>query len=150
MNIPYPEGEILNIINALSPLEWQVYQHRYDDRFGEHIDYSSYPPFVSFRFKTENAEIIQLLKHTVENFCGQLKWHIFEHKRIHSLPGFNRVIEPYRMFEVMDLARKENLSSSEYLAKYEPELGPIAYSDLELLTENIRQAFANYKETKNE
>lgn len=150
MDILYPEGEILNILSALSPLEWRVYQHRYKERFGKKIDNSAYPPFVSFRFKNENPEIIQILKKTVNNFDGQLKWHIFEHKRIHSLSGINRAIEPYRMFEINDLAHKENLFSGEYLAKYEPELGPIAYSDLEQLTEDIRKALALYPKINNE
>ncbi|MCD2948345.1 hypothetical protein, partial [Pseudomonas aeruginosa] len=46
-----------------------------------------------------------------------------------------------RLLEVWDLARALDLAPNQYVAKYEPEFGPIAYEDIIDLTEHIRRAF---------
>ncbi|HBP4862065.1 hypothetical protein FA456_09950 [Pseudomonas aeruginosa] len=48
---------------------------------------------------------------------------------------------PSRLLEVWDLARALDLAPNQYMDKYEPEFGPIAYEDIIDLTEHIRRAF---------
>ena len=48
---------------------------------------------------------------------------------------------PSRLLEVWDLARALDLAPNQYMAKYEPEFGPIAYEDIIDLTEHVRRAF---------
>lgn len=65
---------------------------------------------------------------------------LHEHKR-EGLPGTNWTIGPSRLWEVKEQALKLGLSSSQYLATYEPGFGPIAYDDLEGLAKHIQSAF---------
>lgn len=65
-----------------------------------------------------------------------------KHKR-DGLPGINWTIGPSRLWEVKKQALKLDLPLEQYIAQYEPELGPVAYDDLEGLTKHIRQAFSD-------
>lgn len=103
-------------------------------------DQSGHPPSVSFRFKKEDQSIISRLKLAVESYNGRVKWILDEHKR-DGLPGTNWTIGPSRLWEVLDDAMSLDLDSSQYMAKYEPEFGPVAYEDIHNLTKHIRQAF---------
>ncbi|WP_141673807.1 hypothetical protein [Gilliamella sp. Choc5-1] len=134
------EGELLNIIEAVSPLEWRRYNQRYPQiRINNRLekkDCSDIPPFVAFRFENESEEIINKLKFLINNYRGFIKWELHKHKR-EPLQGTNWVIRPLRVREVTALAEKNGLVSEEYLAKYEPEFGPIAFDDLNALTQYI-------------
>lgn len=139
-----PEGDLLNLIEEIGPLEWRKYQQRNPevwvrDHF-ERESRSEFPPFISFRFQCEDIKIIEKLKVVVDGYKGKVKWVVDEHKR-DGLVGINWTIKPGRMLEVKALALKYGLASSQYMAKYEPGFGPIAYDDLVGLTEHVRDAF---------
>jgi hypothetical protein len=140
--IENPEGEILNILEDTSPLIWRRYQARISQvwvqNHWERRDRSDRPPYVSFRFENEDEDLIRIIKEAVNSFDGNLKWVINEHKRI-DLPGTNRSITPSRFAEVREIATQSKMSADDYLAKYEPELGPLAYDDLPRLAEHIRK-----------
>ncbi|WP_143178215.1 hypothetical protein, partial [Pseudomonas aeruginosa] len=78
--------------------------------------------------------------YTIESYQGRVKWVLDEHKRV-NLPGTNWGIVPSRLLEVWDLARALDLAPNQYMAKYEPEFGPIAYEDIIDLAEHVRRAF---------
>ncbi|MBN6112952.1 hypothetical protein [Xanthomonas bonasiae] len=142
--IEVAEGDLLNFIYEISPLEWRKYQQRYPkvwvgDHF-EKVDRSEYPPYISFRFEDEREVIIERLKQSIEKYSGKVSWVLNEHRR-EGLPGVNWTIGPSRLWEVKEQALKLGLTPAEYLAQYEPEFGPVAYSDLEGLAEHIRSAF---------
>lgn len=142
--IEAPEGWLLNFLYEISPLEWRRYQQRQPNVwFGDHfekVDRSEYPPYIAFRFENECEAIINRIKIAVENYCGRVRWMLHEHKR-EGLPGKNWTIGPSRLWEVQEQALKLGLSSSQYLAAYEPGFGPIAYDDLEGLNKHIQSAF---------
>ncbi|HBO3288861.1 TPA: hypothetical protein L4S14_001095 [Pseudomonas aeruginosa] len=139
-----PEGELLNILECVSPLEWRRYQQRNPEVWinghFERAERPEFPPYVSFRFKNENQVVIDRLKKALALYSGKIKWLLVEHKR-EFLSGTNWVICPSRMVEVREEAIQVGVSAGQYLAKYEPEFGPAAYDDLIDLTENIRRAF---------
>lgn len=141
------EGRILlNLIGLLGETEWQkCINSKY--KILEHGVYveknqSQSPPFVCFRFKKENSEIIQRLKLSVENYQGKISW-IMRGRMREGLPGINWCIEPKRVEEVKNLADGIGLSPDEYIEKLEPNFGPVAYEDLIGLTEHIRSAFSD-------
>ncbi len=142
--IAAPEGDLLNVLYRISPLKWRRFQQRYpearvDDSF-QVIDRSSYSPYISFRLVEDNDEVMRKLKWAVEDYAGSVSWTLHEHKR-YGLPGVNWTIRPSRICEVKELAQALGLTSDEYLAKYEPNFGVIAYVDLDGLTEHIRRVF---------
>lgn len=53
-NIPDVEGNLLNIIEKISPLEWRRYKKRYYklkvDKQSEEKDSLNESPFIAFRF----------------------------------------------------------------------------------------------------
>lgn len=142
--ITVPEGDLLNLLYEISPLEWRKYQQRYPEIWvGDHfekVNRSEYPPCISFRFENENEIVIERLRYAVESYSGRVLWVLDEHKR-DGLPGTNWTIGPSRLWEVREQASKLDLPPDEYLAQYEPEFGPVAYDELEGLTKHIRQAF---------
>jgi len=144
--ITAPEGDLLNVLYAISPLEWRKFQQRYPEIWvGDHfekVDRSKCPPYVSFRFADEHGAVIERLKMAIENYSGKVVWMLGKHKR-DGLPGINWTIGPSRLWEVKKQALKLDLPPEQYIAQYEPELGPVAYDDLEGLTKHIRQAFSD-------
>ncbi|WNW12253.1 hypothetical protein RRX38_14235 [Pseudomonas sp. DTU_2021_1001937_2_SI_NGA_ILE_001] len=142
--ITAPEGDLLNLLYEISPLEWRKYQQRHPeiwaDNHFERVNRSEYPPYISFRFEDENKAVIERLRQAVENYPGKIFWVLNEHKR-DGLPGTNWTIGPSRLWDVKEQALKLGLTPDQYLAQYEPEFGPVAYDDLEGLTKHIRQAF---------
>lgn len=138
-----PEGELLNILECASPLEWRRYQQRHPEvwvngRF-ERVDCSGFPPCISFRFENESQAVIDSLKSSLNSYDGKVKWLLVEHQR-ESLPGINWIICPSRMVEVKDEAVRAGVGAGEYLAQLEPGFGPVAYEDFVKLTEYIRQS----------
>ncbi len=135
--ITVPEGALLNLIERLGRLAWRKYQQRYplvwiDGEFVT-VDYSGFPPFISFRFENEDAKLMTRLKMAVESYEGAVAWVLDEHKRI-ALPGTNWIICPKRLREIQPAALKANKSAGEYMAEYESSFGPVAYEDLTILT----------------
>ncbi len=135
---------LLEFIESLAETEWRkCVNSQYSIK--EHglwviKDQSSHPPTVSFRFKVEEPELILRLKSAVESYEGRVKWALDGHKR-DRLPGMNWTIEPSRLFEVKSRALELNLAPNQFMAKYEPEFGPVAYEDIIDLTEYIKNAF---------
>lgn len=142
--ITAPEGDLLNVLYNISPLEWRKYQQRYPEvRVGDdfkNVDRSGYPPFVSFRFATSSQELVEKLKSAIETYHGTVSWALHEHKR-DGLPGVNFTIRPSRVFDVRTQASSLGLTPDQYLAEYEPGFGELAYADLVGLTEHVRQVF---------
>jgi hypothetical protein len=140
--ITAPEGDLLNVLHEVSPLEWRKYQQRYPEIWVANcfkkVDRSGYPPYLSFRFVVEGDVVIEKLRLAVESYLGKVSWSLNEHKR-DGLPGRNWTIKPRRVREVGEEALKLGLAPDEYLATYEPEFGAIAYDDLVGLTEHVRQ-----------
>lgn len=138
--IPDREGNLLNIIEEVSPLEWRRYNQRYPQvRVNNQLetkDCSNVPPYVAFRFENESEEIINKLKLLIRNYSGFIKWELHEHKR-ENLPGTNWVIRPFRITEIASLAGDKGLLPEEYLSEYEPEFGSLAFDDLNNLTKYI-------------
>ncbi|MBD9515035.1 hypothetical protein NK553_04090 [Pseudomonas sp. ZM23] len=143
--ISAPEGDLLNVLEDISSLEWRRYQQRSPEvwlngRF-EKIERPEYPPYISFRFEHESQAVIARLKDSLLSYGGKIKWLLVEHKR-DSLPGTNWMVCPEKMVEVREEAAQAGISTGQYLAQYEPEFGPAAYDDLVGLTEHIRRAFS--------
>jgi len=140
-----PEKTILNFLEETSPLAWGRTQTRTDKQMvnGRWIDrdYLKYPPYISFRFQNEDSRLIKIIEEAVETFKGNVVWLVGEHKRI-DLPGINRSILPKKLEEVYEIAAQKKMSADDYLAKYEPELGSLAYDDLPKLAEYIRKVIA--------
>ncbi|MHA6790230.1 hypothetical protein ACWA6H_21325 [Pseudomonas bijieensis] len=143
--ITAPEGDLLNVLYEVSPLEWRKYQQRYPEirvaNSFQKVDRSGYPPYISFRFVVESDVVIAKLRLAVESYLGKVSWSLIEHKR-DGLSGRNWTIKPRRVREIGEEALKLGLAPDEYFAEYEPKFGVTAYDDLVGLTEHIRQAFS--------
>lgn len=137
---------LLDLVLSLGETEWQKCRNSQYSIIekGKLVikDQSSHPPVVCFRFKEGKPEIAQRLKLTVESYKGKVKWEMRGRQR-ENLPGFNWCIEPSRIYDIQEIARDLNLPPNQYMAKYEPEFGPLAYEDLTGLTEHVRSAFAD-------
>ncbi|WP_445656605.1 hypothetical protein [Achromobacter sp. NCFB-sbj8-Ac1-l] len=136
------EGALLNIIDKLEPLAWRTYKQRYPQVWvrdhAEVQDHSIFPPYVSFRFVNENISAVSALKDALSSYKGKLRWSMESYKRI-AMPGVNWSITPE---EVILMDRKLNDSSVEiydYFSKNYPLFGPIAYDDLDELTEHVER-----------
>lgn len=138
------EGNLLNILEEISPLEWRRYQQRNPELWVngnfERKDCSSRPPFIAFRFEREKNDISNKLKIAIESYTGTVSW-VQDGRKRDGLPGINWIISPSRIQEIAKLAEDINLTPHQYLSKYEPNFGPIAYDDLVGLTEHIKKYF---------
>jgi len=144
--IPNPEGALLNIFESISPLEWRRFRPRIPNvwingRFKK-IDRSELPPFVAFRFERETQEIMDKIRGALSSYVGEVDWSLVEHKR-DPLPGTNWVICPSRTVEAEKKVYEVGMTGAHYLARHEPEFGPIAYEDLNRLTEHFRSFFSD-------
>ncbi|MFI2812212.1 hypothetical protein [Microbulbifer sp. JSM ZJ756] len=101
---------------------------------------TQYPPSVSFRFKNEKSETVSRLKRAIEGYVGCISWTLTKHKRV-DLPGTNWTIEPARLWEIKDKAKELGVTPKQYIAKYEPGFGPVAFEDLSGLIEYLRNEF---------
>lgn len=140
-----PEGNLLNILEAISPLCWRRYRQRtpmvWNGVSFEAEDQSHLPPFVAFRFEQQDDGIVAQLKWVIEGYSGTVRWSLREHKR-HPLAGSNWIVEPSRLGEIAETAQQCGLTPDEYLGRHEPEAGPVASADLVGLVEHVRLAFA--------
>ena len=138
------EGDLLNALEEMSPLEWRRYQRRCAEvqvgkRF-ELVDQSSRPPFFAFRFESEREDVIDALRNAIDSYRGKTSWSISGRER-QGLPGTNWLIQPSRVIEVEAAASNLGLTPDQYFAQYLSDFGPVAYDDLEGLTQHIREAF---------
>lgn len=147
MNTPLIKREsspLLELIESLGETEWRkcVNSQYANKEHGAWVvkDQSGHPPVVSFRFKEEDPKVIYRLKVAVESYQGKVNWVLDEHKR-DGLPGTNWTIKPSRLREIWARARELDLTPNQYMAKYEPDFGSIAYEDIINLTEHIRRVF---------
>lgn len=136
-----PEGELLNIINDRSALEWRRYRQRYPKTWtGSHYertDRSMLPPYIAFRFEREDQNLILSLSYAVSSYDGRTAWCLEGRERL-ALPGTNWIIAPEHVKEVEPRASCLGISSEDYIARFEPGFGRAAFEDLVLLTEHIR------------
>lgn len=140
------EGQLLNLINGLSELEWRKFQSRHvkvmnGDRL-EEVDRSSWPPFISFRFKNEDHLLVDKLTYAVQSYKGHITWTLVAHQR-DGLPGVNWMICPKAMWEVRDFALQSGVSAGQYMSEHQPDFGLSAYEDLKGLTRYMQKYFQN-------
>ena len=139
--------ELLDFIEQLGALAWAKFESRraliatagkepmVEDR-------SARPPFTSFRFENENAEVIDKLRRAVENYRGAIEWVMQGHRRA-DFPGTtNWTIQPKEVANMRAAASSKNLTVSQYMAQFQPEFGPAAYADLPGLARHVRALFA--------
>jgi len=140
-----PEGELLNVLHDLNALEWRKYGQRNPEVWmGDHFereDRSIFPPYIAFRFEKENEYLISILNEVIGSYDGLISWVLIGCERYAS-SGMNWVVEPAYIKEVEAKAQSLGYSSENYLAKYEPEFGSVAFEDLLGLTEHIRKKFS--------
>lgn len=136
------EGKILNLIESLAPTEWRKYQERYPVAWignrMQRIDYSSRPPYWSFRFVRENPKLIKELTRALESYHGKVEWVMVYHER-NSLPGKNWMICTKKSWLAREAALEAGISVGEYLSENEPEFGPNAYDDIGGLESHLRE-----------
>ncbi len=134
------EGRLLNFIEKLGPLVWRRYQQRYPSVWMkdhvEVVDRSSFPPYVSFRFKHERPEIADILRGLVGSYNGKLRWCLESHLRT-NLSGRNWLIVPEDVALVKQYFTDDSITVYEYFAKERPLFGPLAYSELDNLTNHF-------------
>jgi len=145
VNFIEPGLILLNEIDRISPLVWRKFRARYsnfwkDGNF-EIVDQTSFPPYVSFRFATENIELLDKLVSVISEYDGYTKWSMVGFRR-NVLPGRNWVISP----EIVAKKREElgDLKSvdSYFLSEF-PDFSSPAYSDLNKLSGYIKYNFSD-------
>ncbi|MBL0319003.1 MAG: hypothetical protein IPP74_06915 [Alphaproteobacteria bacterium] len=139
------ESPLIKIISRFGQLSWShgggfvtEEKERHPER-----NYDSYPRHFSWRFKKPNQMIDQAIVEAVESYKGSVEWHI--KYRVKALGGINWCILPKRVDEYAREGKKyapeglnERLASSEYyIAKYEPEWGKLANTDIPNLAKHI-------------
>lgn len=144
MNIKNNQGdELLLVIRKYIDLEWVHCSRRFKKTFidptnifdGElHIiDTANELPSTNFRPVNERNQqnFISFLKYAVESYRGKVDW-ILTGRQKTDTPEYNWGIEPAILHkqQIIDEAKKSNLTSKEYLAQRMPELGAVAYDDL--------------------
>jgi hypothetical protein len=144
LQISAEEGQLLNLLDTLSELEWRKFQSRRVkvsiEGQQEEIDRSSWPPFISFRFKNEDHFLIDKLQGAVQIYKGRVTWVMVAHQR-DGLPGTNWMICPKEMWEVRELSLQSGMSAGQYMSENHPDFGSSAYDDLKGLTEHIKKCF---------
>lgn len=138
--------ELLDFIEQLGELEWARFESRYPTikiKGGQPIteNRSNRPPYTSFRFVHEDADVLERLKKAVESYRGDIEWTMEGHQRASFPNTTNWVICPKIMADIRQPASDLNLTSSQYMVEKDPEFGPRAYEDFLKLVENLRKAF---------
>jgi len=140
------EGQLLNLLDGLSELEWRKFQSLcvtvMAEGCQEEVDRSSWPSFISFRFRNEDQLLIDKLRDAVLIYNGRIAWVMVAHQR-DGLPGVNWMICPKAMWEVRELAFQCGVSAGQYMAEHQPGFGLTAYDDLKGLTQHIKKYFKN-------
>ena len=88
--IEEPEGDLLNVLEWLGPLEWRKYRGRYPEVRSrgriERLDQSAYPPSFSFRIENEVGDVVIALRLAIESYNGKVRWTL-EGRRRDTLGG---------------------------------------------------------------
>lgn len=140
--------ELYEVIDKLGDIEWRRIPSRYPvfkfkgkPEFTE--DRSTRPPATSFRFAEENNDIIALLENAVKSYDGRLKWVLISRKKEYG-NGINRCVLTEHVNKIKDYAWSEfKLTPEQYIEKYEPDFGKLAYEDLVGLAEHVSLMFKN-------
>lgn len=138
--------ELIDFIEQLGELAWAKYETRYPTFFikgspPSSEDRSGRPPYASFRFEHEIADVIKKIQDAVRSYQGKVEWVIEGHQRVSFPDTTNWMIYPKKMLEVKQLARAEDLAPGQYLEKSDPEFGPVAYTDMLNLTAHLQREF---------
>lgn len=135
--------ELLELVEQLGELEWARFESRrptITTRFSTTVeDRSTHPPYASFRFKTESAELIQRLQAAVSSYRGAIAWVMSGHDRA-PLPGTNWVIQPKFAADAFEKASELRLPQWRYMQEGFPEFGPVCYEDLLPFVEHVRRS----------
>ncbi|NHZ65308.1 hypothetical protein [Massilia genomosp. 1] len=138
--------ELIGCIEQLGELAWAKFETRYptfsikgsppssEDRSGR-------PPYASFRFEHEIADVINKIQDAVKRYQGNVEWAMEGHQRVSFPDTTNWMICPKKMLEVKQLARAQDLTPGQYLEKSDPEFGPVAYTDMLNLTAHLQREF---------
>ena len=114
-------------------------------KLGESIeDRSNSPPYTSFRFKSDQPEIIKSISKALQNYNGKIEWVLTFHDRS-PLPGINWTICPKLVLEKTSEAKKLNIDVNEYFRRELPEFGTLAYEDLIDLGSHLRLFLSSSK-----
>ncbi len=134
------EGRLLNFIEKLGPLVWRKYQQRYPSVWmkdhAEIVDRSSFPPYVAFRFRHESQEIVEILRGLIGSYTGKLRWCLESHLRI-NMSSRNWLIVPEDVALAKQYLMDDSITVYEYFAKEFPLFGPLAYNELDNLTNHF-------------
>jgi hypothetical protein len=149
MNSDYAKGdEIIRLLSDRLELEWRKCSSRTAVSLtGIEKDDSKAPPFASFRFKREDARVVNALRECVSAFRGTVPWIMFPHDRA-PLRGTNWVICPKICQDLEDEALRVGLSPFDYVATKRPDVGPLAYTDVKPLAESIRATLDAQREIR--
>lgn len=163
MNIKNNQGdELLLVIRKYLVLEWVHYSRRFKKTFIDPtniidgklcvIDTINELPSTNFRPVDERnqQDFISLLKHAIESYRGKIDW-VLTGRQKTDTPEYNWGIEPAILHkqQIIDEAKKLNLTSKEYLAQKMPELGAVAYDDLVNLAKHVDSYLARYYSSLN-
>lgn len=146
MSSPTQGRELLEFIEQLGDVAWAKFESRRPiiataGRSPMIEDRSARPPYTSFRFQSENAEVIDKLRKGVEGYRGAVEWVMQGHRR-EEFPGTtNWIIQPKKVADIRAAASSENLTDSQYMERFQPEFGPVAYFDLPPLAHHLRALF---------
>ena len=138
-------SEILDLLKGKSELDWarnSFSQVAYSTAEGEVTeDRSSEPPYTSFRFKSDQSELLEVIKHALSCYKGRVEWALFAHDRSPSV-GINWTICPKLTVDLDAEIRRSGLTVQQYFKTQAPEFGVLAYEDMVDLVAFLRQAFA--------
>lgn len=151
MNIKNNQGdELLLVIRKYLVLEWVHCSRRFKKTFIDQanildgklcvIDTINELPSTNFRPVDERnqQDFIFLLKSAVESYSGKIDWLLTGRQKTNT-SEYNWGVEPAILHkqQIIDEAKKLNLTSKEYLAQKMPELGAVAYDDLVNLAKHV-------------
>lgn len=146
MKRPLARGdEILKILMEVSELDWarnsfsQITTRIKSEEISE--DRSTEPPYTSFRFKTDQNEILKLINEALSSRKGPIEWTLSFHDRAPS-PGINWTISPKIVAEKEIEAREMGMRVQDYFREKLPDFGPAAYQDMIDLAAHLRSALS--------
>lgn len=135
-------NEILEWLDSVLELEWGKCVPRKLDlsipNMPRNGDQSNYPPFTSFRLKSDNPEFMKKLMDALESYEGEVEWTLKKHDRT-PLKGTNWCIAPKVVIETQQEPNLDvDLNAQEYFQKYKPEFGLVAYRDMLGLVKHLQ------------
>jgi hypothetical protein len=137
-------NEIVKLLTENSDLVWvrnSFSQVSYTDEKGRQSeDRSSEPPFTSFRFRSEESNLLEAIREAVRTYSGKIEWILISHDRS-PLPGVNWTICPKLTIDFKDEINLSRQTVQHYFRDRMPEFGVSAYEDMEIFSFNLKKTF---------